>query len=229
MSSTYPNPTAPVTRAVSTIYRRNQPPLNVYRESVTLLVGANKELYTCHKDLLCFYSDFFRAAFDGSSKEAVERKIELPDVDTDVFEAFQYWLYTQSWPENKVEPNDFPEWSLLVKLWIFGDQHQIPLLQNRVMALVIYKIEDDQSNPLFLIQEVYENTTSSSQLREAVVDMVTHKASSLKETDGETRLADQALLDITNAMNRISPNGRHYPRALCRGCHYHVHAKGEHC
>lgn len=48
-----------------------------------------------HLDLLCFYSDYFRAAFQGSFKEASERKMELLGVTKDVFERLQVWLYTR--------------------------------------------------------------------------------------------------------------------------------------
>lgn len=52
-----------------------------FQESVILIVGPKKKAYTLHKELLCFYSDYFRAAFNGSFKEATERKIEVPSVE----------------------------------------------------------------------------------------------------------------------------------------------------
>ncbi|THW86270.1 hypothetical protein D6D18_07559 [Aureobasidium pullulans] len=36
----------------------------LYKETVKILVGPEKEVYSVHKELLCFYSDFFRAAFN---------------------------------------------------------------------------------------------------------------------------------------------------------------------
>lgn len=63
---------------------------------MTLIVGKKKKAYTLHKDLLCFYSDYFRAAFNGSFKEAAERKLELPNVEEHIFEGAQLWLYTRN-------------------------------------------------------------------------------------------------------------------------------------
>ena len=65
-----------------------------FQETVTLVVGSEKKAYNVHIGLLSFYSDYFRAAFQGSFKEAIERKMELPGVTKDVFERFQVWLYT---------------------------------------------------------------------------------------------------------------------------------------
>ncbi|KAH0358044.1 hypothetical protein KCU83_g488, partial [Aureobasidium melanogenum] len=46
-------------RAVST--PNKWPSSKSYKEPVTLIVGATKEHYILHKDLLCFYSDIWLA------------------------------------------------------------------------------------------------------------------------------------------------------------------------
>lgn len=56
---------------------------------MTIIVGKEKKAYNLHKDLLCFYSDYFRAALNGNFKEAAEGKLELPNVTISIFEAFQ--------------------------------------------------------------------------------------------------------------------------------------------
>ncbi|KAI4850205.1 hypothetical protein E4T44_02886 [Aureobasidium sp. EXF-8845] len=61
-------PGASAVRAVST--PQKTPSVQFYKETVTLVTGAAKVQYTLHKGLLCFYSDFFRAALNGSFKEA---------------------------------------------------------------------------------------------------------------------------------------------------------------
>ncbi|KAG9578488.1 hypothetical protein KCU77_g7878, partial [Aureobasidium melanogenum] len=62
---------------------------------VTVVVGPSKKEFAIHKDLLSFYSDYFRAAFNGSFVEATDKKIELNDVNQEVFENFHAWLYTR--------------------------------------------------------------------------------------------------------------------------------------
>ncbi|KAI5212219.1 hypothetical protein E4T42_01327 [Aureobasidium subglaciale] len=78
---------ASAARAIST--SNKLPSRKHYKNTVTIVVGPEKEPYTLHKELLCFYSDFFRAAFQGSFKEATEGRIELLDVQVDTFESFQ--------------------------------------------------------------------------------------------------------------------------------------------
>lgn len=68
----------------------------LYKKTVQVIVDSGQEKFILHKDLLCFYSDFFRAAFNGSFKEATEGKVELPDVEVEIFEAFQVWLYSRT-------------------------------------------------------------------------------------------------------------------------------------
>jgi hypothetical protein len=59
------------------------------------VVSQSKQDFTIHKDLLVFYSDYFRAAFNGSFVEATDKKIDLFDVDQKVFEHFHAWIYTR--------------------------------------------------------------------------------------------------------------------------------------
>jgi hypothetical protein len=180
-----------------------------YKHTAVLIVGAPKESYILHKDLLCFYSDFFRAAFNGSFKEAVECKIELPDTEVDTFEAFQVWLYTQSLPKNEVDPNKiYLHWPLLVKLWSFGDKYQIPLLQNNVMNAILDKVDTEKEVPIFVVKLAYENTTSNSRLRKALVDIIAYRSSMNKDTGVNTHFTSasltwpaQTLVDVMTEMD----------------------------
>lgn len=212
----------------------------LYRESVTLVIGTFKIQYTLHKGLLRFYSDFFRAAFNGSFKEASERKIELPEVDVDVFEAFQVWLYTQSLPQNETAPAKvYPEWSILVKLWIFGDKHQIPRLQNNTMDAIIDKVEKDCTIPIHELNLTYDNTLASSPLRKVTTDIMAYKAQFADGIPGNTTTGcllypdewpKQACLDVMAEMSRgwrqKDVRGK-FPKR--EQCYYHVHGRGEHC
>jgi hypothetical protein len=212
----------------------------LYRSSVTLIVGAAKVQYTLHKGLLCFYSDFFRAALNGSFKEATEHRIELPEVEIDVFEAFQVWLYTQSLPKNEIMPiMVYPEWPLLVSLWIFGDGHQIPLLQNNVMDAMLEKVGKDLQAPTKVLNLAYDNTLHNSPLRKALTDIMAYRSKMPAGEDSDEvkfiplsaseSWPKQACLDVIAEMSRGWTNKvpRHgLPKR--ERCHYHVHAKGEH-
>jgi hypothetical protein len=45
-----------------------------------VVAGDENKAYSLHIDLLCFYSDYSRAALKGSSKEATEHKIEISPI-----------------------------------------------------------------------------------------------------------------------------------------------------
>ncbi|KAI4727085.1 hypothetical protein E4T49_05135 [Aureobasidium sp. EXF-10728] len=221
----------PVTRAVSTADQR--PSSKSYKETVILVVGAAKEHYTLHKELLCFYSDFFRAAFNGSFKEATERKIELPETEAEVFEAFQAWLYTQKLPKNEIKPAKmYPEWPLLTKLWIFGDKYQFPLLQNNVADAMLDKVDKDAESPVYVLNLAYENTTPNAPLRKIVVDIMAYRGD--MSVGGHCLDSKywslQACLDAMEVMD--SARAQKVPRYTMptrEKCHYHVHAAGEKC
>ena len=63
---------------------------------VTVEVGADKVVYTVHRNLICDASPFFEAAFMGSTsfKESSERTISQPEDDADIFDIFSEFLGT---------------------------------------------------------------------------------------------------------------------------------------
>jgi hypothetical protein len=67
-------------------------------EMVDIIVGPNhtKKTFTVHKELLCYYSNFFRNAFNGDWRESDEQELRLEGVTEDVFRVMIHWLYAQS-------------------------------------------------------------------------------------------------------------------------------------
>ena len=62
---------------------------------VTIYVGAEKKPFAIHKDLICQYSKYFNAAFNGRFEEAENKAANMDDVEPWVFAIFVSWLYTQ--------------------------------------------------------------------------------------------------------------------------------------
>ncbi|KAL8759125.1 MAG: hypothetical protein Q9199_001007 [Rusavskia elegans] len=62
-------------------------------EVVTVLVGLEETPFHIHKGLLCSKSEYFRAAFEGSFKEATEKKIHLEEDDPIIFQHYAVWIY----------------------------------------------------------------------------------------------------------------------------------------
>jgi hypothetical protein len=196
---------------------------------VTLIVGKEKKPYTLHKELLCLYSDDFRAAFNGSFKEATERKIELPDVETSLFDEFQVWLYTQDLqgPTGQSEQLHF-----LANMWIFGDQHQIPLLQNYAMDKIFAKRIECNSFAVAVIPKVYKKTMAGSPLRKAVIEIVGSVMKlddwKIENTSGWTV---EPLTDLMLAVHQTRlDKDVTFPDPPKRDkCFFHIHDKDEHC
>lgn len=110
---------------------------------MTILVGAEKKSYHVHKDIICCYSEYFRAAYNGRWKEAKEG-VTLEDVEVEVFNLFVHWLYTQEFPrkfdeliriaEADVAHYDGYEGScasmLQLKACVFGNRFLVPGFQK---------------------------------------------------------------------------------------------------
>ncbi|THV54044.1 hypothetical protein BGAL_0035g00070 [Botrytis galanthina] len=62
---------------------------------VHIHVGSSSQEFAVHKDLICYTSPYFRAAFTSGFQETKTGTIELPETDTIIFDLFMGWLYTR--------------------------------------------------------------------------------------------------------------------------------------
>ncbi|KAG9751660.1 hypothetical protein KCU73_g6290, partial [Aureobasidium melanogenum] len=238
-SSTPPQTGGSSGRAVST--PNKWPSSKLYKETVSILVGPTKEHYIIHKGLLCSYSDFFRAAFEGAFKEAHENKIELPDVLVDVFEAFQVWLYSRSLrdPEDHGDSSTRPQLltsPILAYLWVFGDKYQIPLLQNDSADALIEKMDQEKEFDTIVVNVAYQSTMQGSPLRRLAIDIcvfrMEHKQgeNSIFRQTNSSNWSQEALIDSARRMSDAWQHGLAWRSLPSKDkCHYHVHAAGESC
>ncbi|KAF2170555.1 hypothetical protein M409DRAFT_19374 [Zasmidium cellare ATCC 36951] len=61
----------------------------------SIFVGTEPRYFTVHKNLLCHYSNYFRAAYDSGMKEAHEHRFVLTDdVDPAAVSTLITWMYT---------------------------------------------------------------------------------------------------------------------------------------
>ena len=143
------------------------------------MVGTEERAFFIHKDLLCYYSSYFRGALNGNFLEATTRKITLDDEKPNVFAKFAAWLYTgfhdvvdMQQPLDYINNDEYPaKMSLPMWLWVFADKRGIPLLQNYCIARLhtIYSHMAGHSLRMSLIAPfsatIYANTTPDSKLR----------------------------------------------------------------
>jgi hypothetical protein len=82
---------------------------NVYfrdpkQEFVTIIVDKEdiKESFCVHRTLICQYSPFFKAAFEGLFTGGLKQSMRMEDTDTKVFGVLVNWLYTKHLKYNGV-------------------------------------------------------------------------------------------------------------------------------
>lgn len=91
-------------------------------------VRRDKE-FGIHRSFLVHYSSFFRSAFSSPKTT----KLELEDIDSDVFARFVHWLYYQSIGDIGNSPNSLIE---LFKLWALAEKFKVIRLQDSAMDIL---------------------------------------------------------------------------------------------
>ncbi|KAI5251711.1 putative autophagy protein Apg5 [Aureobasidium subglaciale] len=183
-------PEAP--KATSSLSKR--PTNECFASLVTVEVGAEKKRFTIHKNLLCFYSDYFRGAFNGNFKEANEKKISLPDEDLGLFWIFHGFIYTNRLCDTDDKAGSDIQSRVLIKLWFFGDKYLAPAFQNMAMDCLIKRINENGLKTNVVIKNIYNNTMSGSPLRKVVVDWQTYVINTTKEKLAEWPM--EALVNV---------------------------------
>lgn len=203
---------------------------------VAIEVGTDehKRTFNAHHGLLTFYSGYFKSALDGGFAEAQSGVIKLETEDSAVFEPFITWLYTHK--AGLGEPtlkNATPYYMSIVKLWIFADRREIPLLMNEMVDLLQQIVVSVWSLPQCTLQEVYESTTDNSALRRMLVHLYQCIGASLKAgiSNLETYPKD-FLLDLVESLSVPDSRKRlgktEYEKVNMCGL-FHVHEEGVSC
>ncbi|KXT11297.1 hypothetical protein AC579_1667 [Pseudocercospora musae] len=210
------------------------PTTQTYNSIVRIRAGkaANVEVFEVHKGILWFYSGYFRTAFNGRWKEAEEGAIDMPTISPNIFKHFIHWAYSRRLEvANKHSPsaND----RLLLNLWIFGDAHEIPLLQNEVITRIHRNMVKTWRVPsASQINYVYENAMPQSLLRGFLIDIYagTMSSTSLARSEAKTAWCRDALFDVLQIVWREGwlQQGRADVEKW-DVCKYHVHEQGVRC
>lgn len=81
-------------------------------------------------------------------------------------------LYTSKIRNDQIDTKNSTEYFLsIVKLWIFADRRQIPLLMNEMIDTLQQFALEVKLLPTSSFREVYANTANASLLRRMLVDM----------------------------------------------------------
>ncbi|SMR62535.1 unnamed protein product [Zymoseptoria tritici ST99CH_1E4] len=179
------------------IHRASRAPSECFTSDiVTIDVGPphDKQTFSVHTDLLCYYSGYFKAALRGRFIEARTKHIDLPSNEIDVFTAFVHWIYTRILPG----PDEDAAIATLSQLWVFGDQRQIPLLQNEAIDQIARAASKQGHIPKAFVPYVYCYTTCNSPLRRLAIDLVC-KGCPRGLSDFFEKWDKQMLIDLAEA------------------------------
>ncbi|KAK0515992.1 hypothetical protein JMJ35_002026 [Cladonia borealis] len=186
---------------------------NSFNGLVEVIVGPQKQVFRLHKEILCNFSSYFRAALEGSFAEGLTQKIELPEDDVTVFECFRMWLYSPI--SQKSVPSaselyryiDVPLKSLF-DLYVFADIRDIPLLQNFTMDTIIWVTGRTVTCIGSLIHHVYGRTTPKSPLRKLLVDWwIKFPHLTWLEEQYYGNYSKRFLFEVALAQSKLGPQG----------------------
>ena len=119
-------------------------------------------------------SEFFKAACrDGAWLDSTSRTIKLPEVETDVFNAYLLWVHRKELP---TAPSDdaFELVEDLVRLWLLADRLADFRLRNAVIDAIIVELNGLTTSlnvfPPELAAQVWFATTPGRSIRRLIVD-----------------------------------------------------------
>jgi len=207
--------------------------------TVEVGTGDTQRTFEVFKGLLSFYFGYLDSALNGHFHEASERTVKLPSEEPLIFDLFRYWIHTRRFYPSTLEPSVLLDYDALAKLWVFGDAHLVPLLQNTVIEILAEKILDTLTAPEEeVIGFIYENTVPDSPLRFTIITSLKAMMSTPEDLHeevvpwGPPLFADGA--EVTKRAvwsTELRKPGGVARRTWLRGdrCRRHVHEEGVCC
>jgi hypothetical protein len=86
--------------------------------------------FMIHKDLICYHSPFFKAAFNGNFLEGQTQEMTL-EADVVAFGIVVSWFYTKKLVNSDGKT---PDLITLAQSWILAEYFKMPKLQNQIMV-----------------------------------------------------------------------------------------------
>lgn len=160
-----------------------------------MIIGEEKKEFFIHKNLLTYYSGYFKTRFNGNWDANNTKTIELTDETLEVFDAFFTFCYTNRlWdrPEKNDEgtfsareKNEQPvvdaenivtssvplSASELCAIYVFGDKRDVPRLRSAAVDMLCLKYSENIQIPTLCINYLYENTNKGCGMRRLLVDI----------------------------------------------------------
>lgn len=130
---------------------------------------------TVSEAILCQTSTYFVKALAGEFGEAYTGTLRFPGWKVDVIKIFLFGAYKQVLPDftDGLEQDEYETKKTLIRLWLFGDAHLIPRLQNAAMTTLVNDTDANYTH-FEVIRFGFEEAPPNSALRRFVVDEATY-------------------------------------------------------
>lgn len=115
-----------------------------------IYVGPEREEFKLSKELLCYVSPFFRAAFEGEFKEGKEHTIELLEDDVDAFDHVVSYMYRGIFGSEKLHQHQLAGWrpttkfSTVIHLLELSERLQIPDMKIAAVADLVWALRNEE-------------------------------------------------------------------------------------
>lgn len=138
--------------------------------------GGQKETFNVHENLIRT-SPFFDKAMSGPWQESMQRTIELPEDDPEIFAVYVHWLYDGTLPVSGVDESTTKntEYMILLKAYCLGDKLLNTGFQHTILSAIVEKAEfpdcyvETTLPTVADITYAYENTNEHSVFRKKLV------------------------------------------------------------
>ncbi|KAL8782172.1 MAG: hypothetical protein Q9213_005643 [Squamulea squamosa] len=197
-------------------------------EVVTILIGPEERPFYIHKALLSSKSPYFKAAFEGSFREAADKAIRLPEEDPKLFPYYVLWVYEK--PLETEHPISLGE---NCRLHILADKFGSEQLQNLTVDNIRRQaVDDPRSIDLnsTTINCVYDATLPDSPLRRILVDLLAWQlySDNLDLADADPEYLLETVKALTHRLpSRLEGEVAPFDKNECET--YHVHRDGGSC
>lgn len=210
--------------------------------TVDIFVGSQRRQWTLHRNLLCHYSSYFEAEFQGHevprAKKSGENRLDLPEDDPRGFALLVKWLY-QGELEDISGMNDEEKYEYAVAC------HKLYLLCNRFYMLPLKNVAIDQYRRALHeaqlvpdadeINQIYRASPPGSPFRSLMTKIAARQIMDPEvDKDAETYREcfdnnPDFAVEMVNAVRHLSGGMLFDDPTEDIACEYHDHSDGQDC
>lgn len=177
--------------------------------------GDNPEKFMVHKEVACYHSPVFDAAFNSEFIEGQTQAYRLDDTTPRAFRLLVQWLYgqklalvqlRQDWTiedSNKNLTLTNAEDMSLAEPWILAEKMHIPQLQNLALSMIDEIGTKMTEVAIWPLEYVYKHTSTGSPLGEYMVSIIASYLDATTYTTDPKAFPQEMLLELAEALTNM--------------------------